>query len=81
MGWWGPLAEGLVDGAMTTGSPPEAWYEPAEFVGKGGQRDARMNMLAVQNTSVNGDEITPDDAERVSVVNLMGTQDIVKKVL
>ena len=40
-----------------------------------------MNMLAVQNTSVNGGEITPDDAERVSVENLMGIPDIVKKVL
>ena len=28
-------------------------------------------MLAVQNTSVNGGEITPDDAERVSVENVM----------
>ena len=48
--------------------PSEAWCEPAEFVCKGGQRDARMNMLAVKNTSVNGAEITPDDAERVSWV-------------
>ena len=71
----GTVGGGLgVDGAMGTGSPSEAWYEPAEFVGKGGQRDARMNMLAVQNTSVNGGEITPDDAERVSVENLMGTR-------
>ena len=88
MGWWGPLAEGLGLTAQWAQAvtqivvcPLEAWCEPAEFVGKGGQRDARMNMLAVQNTSVNGGEITPDDAERVSVENLMGIPDIVKKVL
>ena len=88
MGWWGPLAEGLGLTAQWAQAvpqivvcPSEAWYEPAEVVGNVGQPDARMNMLAVQNTSVNGDEITPDDAKRVSVVNLIGIQDIVKKVL
>ena len=85
MGWWGPLAEGLGLTAQWAQAvtqivvcPSEAWYEPAEFVVKEGQRDA--NTLAVQNTSVNGGEITPDDAERVSVENLMGIPDIVKKV-
>ena len=87
MGWWGPLAEGLGLTAQWAQAvpqivvcPSEAWYEPAEVVGNGGQRDARMNMLAVQNTSVNGGEITPEDAERVSVDNLMGITEIVKKV-
>ena len=67
MGRWRPLAEGLGLSAMGIVDCPSALCKP-EFGGKGGQRDARMNVLAVKNTSVNGAEITPDDAERVSWV-------------
>ena len=77
------MAEGLGLSAMGTRRIvvcQSALCKP-EFGGKGGQRDARMNVLAVKNTSVNRGKITPDDAERVSVENLMGIPDIVKKVL